>query len=188
MPNIDANPEAFGLTVVGTAYEDGLCYEFDLFIVWRDASGGLRWASDSGCSCPTPFEDITLDDTAQGTVAEAHAALREWAGNTPGKQASATELHRTLAEITDQDTKTGDTKMQRITIRLALELARSLNDADVKDRETNHEYARGQANLIGDLFGLPLGDWNEPIYDTITGVKSVDEFIDDLVDALRERP
>jgi hypothetical protein len=32
----------------------------------------------------------------------------------------------------------------------ALQLARDLNEAD----EPNHEYARGQANLIADMFGL----------------------------------
>lgn len=92
MPNISYSPEAFGLTVVGTAYDDSLSYEFDEFIVWRDTGGSLRWASDSGCSCPEPFGDVTLDDTGHGTVAEAHAALREWADGTPGKQASAADL------------------------------------------------------------------------------------------------
>lgn len=51
------NPEACGLTQIGVADED-LCYEFNTLVVWRDnESGDLYWSSDSGCSCPTPFED-----------------------------------------------------------------------------------------------------------------------------------
>lgn len=37
-------------------------YEFDSVVVWRnDETGELRAAADSGCSCPTPFGDLTLD-------------------------------------------------------------------------------------------------------------------------------
>lgn len=51
------NPEACGLEVVATAeYVSG--YEFDMRVVWRHpASGRYYTARDSGCSCPTPFED-----------------------------------------------------------------------------------------------------------------------------------
>lgn len=33
-------------------------YEFDTILVVRDPDGALWAAHDSGCSCPTPFEDI----------------------------------------------------------------------------------------------------------------------------------
>lgn len=34
-------------------------YSFDLFRVVQDAkSGNLFYATDSGCSCPSPFEDV----------------------------------------------------------------------------------------------------------------------------------
>ena len=37
-------------------------YEFGMLVVWRNKqSGELRAASDSGCSCPIPFEDLEYD-------------------------------------------------------------------------------------------------------------------------------
>jgi hypothetical protein len=83
---------------VGTAYDDDLSYEFDEFIVWRDAAGAFLWASDSGCSCPAPFEDVTLQDLGKGTAAHAHAALDKWAGSDPAKLSSMAELHLAISQ------------------------------------------------------------------------------------------
>jgi hypothetical protein len=53
------NPEKCGLELVLSFDEPGLDYEFNTFLVWRDIeSGNYYCASDSGCSCPTPFEDF----------------------------------------------------------------------------------------------------------------------------------
>ena len=59
MSNIYYNPEAFGLEIVGDIeWSDGR-YQFDLTVVFRDVlSGDLFYAEDSGCSCPSPFEDV----------------------------------------------------------------------------------------------------------------------------------
>ncbi len=51
-------------------------YSFDLLVVWKhEESGKLYWAQDSGCSCPSPFEDYNslesldvLDDLRQVEV------------------------------------------------------------------------------------------------------------------------
>lgn len=41
-------------------------YEFSQVVVWReDATGRLFAAADSGCSCPTPFSDLTVDGMAE---------------------------------------------------------------------------------------------------------------------------
>ena len=38
------------------------CYSFDITRVYKKTSNGrLFWAYDSGCSCPSPFEDLTKD-------------------------------------------------------------------------------------------------------------------------------
>lgn len=52
------NPEAHGLTIL---YEEDLggSWEFDKFVVWADKEGRLWWDTDSGCSCPSPFENVT---------------------------------------------------------------------------------------------------------------------------------
>jgi hypothetical protein len=58
MANIYYSPERHGLTpVVEIEYSDG-CYQFDTRVVWRhDETGTLYTARDSGCSCPSPFEN-----------------------------------------------------------------------------------------------------------------------------------
>ena len=52
-------PEAFGVELVANLRDPEACYGFDDVRVWRVlADGSLRWGQDSGCSCPTPFEDV----------------------------------------------------------------------------------------------------------------------------------
>lgn len=56
--NVYVHPEKYGLEIVACvdAYEPD--YSFDLFLILREkATGKLFVASDSGCSCPMPFED-----------------------------------------------------------------------------------------------------------------------------------
>jgi hypothetical protein len=53
------HPEALGLTVVAELEFSDMNYCYDTRVVWKDESGTLYTARDSGCSCPTPFEDYT---------------------------------------------------------------------------------------------------------------------------------
>lgn len=65
MPNIYYQPEAFGLTTFGQLNDPNSCYSFDDVVVWEMKSPNgdrLCWAADSGCSCPSPFEDINLSN------------------------------------------------------------------------------------------------------------------------------
>jgi hypothetical protein len=57
--NVFYHPEVHGLTVVAELEFSDLDYQFDTRVVWKDESGVLYTARDSGCSCPTPFEDYT---------------------------------------------------------------------------------------------------------------------------------
>lgn len=74
-------PSKHGLEIVGVASDQYASSGFDDFVVWRDLeTGQLFWASDSGCSCPSPFEDYrTRDDLTTGTATEAAAAALAWA-------------------------------------------------------------------------------------------------------------
>jgi hypothetical protein len=57
MENIYYSPEAHGLTLVAEVdFADS--YDFDKTVVWKDVDGQLYWAQDSGCSCPSPFENF----------------------------------------------------------------------------------------------------------------------------------
>lgn len=55
-------PEHFGLQQIAQIdYSDG-SYQFDYRVIWRHTDGRMFTARDSGCSCPSPFEDyISLD-------------------------------------------------------------------------------------------------------------------------------
>lgn len=45
-------------------------YSFDLLRIYvRKHDGMLLWATDSGCSCPSPFEDVRVGDLRESTSA-----------------------------------------------------------------------------------------------------------------------
>jgi hypothetical protein len=70
------DPEKFGLVTVGEVEWGDACYSFDLTVVWRrTADGQLLYASDMGCSCPSPFDSTGVDDLTPVTVAELQAVL-----------------------------------------------------------------------------------------------------------------
>ena len=50
------HPEQLGLEIISFDEPD-LAYEYNTLCFWASADGKIYSASDSGCSCPTPFED-----------------------------------------------------------------------------------------------------------------------------------
>lgn len=65
--NIYTHPEHHGLTPFGEIDWKPHDYGFDITAVWTAKNGTIYWADDTGCSCPTPFEDQTVHDTTYGT-------------------------------------------------------------------------------------------------------------------------
>lgn len=59
MGNIYYDPSDFGLEVVGEIERSDGCYQFDMVVVWKQTRGKYWIGQDSGCSCPSPFEDVT---------------------------------------------------------------------------------------------------------------------------------
>jgi hypothetical protein len=57
MSDVYYNPEAYGLRIVAELDEPNLSYEFCMLVVWMDEHGEAYFAQDSGCSCPSPFEN-----------------------------------------------------------------------------------------------------------------------------------
>ena len=76
--NIYSSPEAYSLTTVVSA-DVGGPYEFDMFVVWKDDQDEYYWSSDSGCSCPVPFEAVKAEDLNRGTVKDALIDFQSWA-------------------------------------------------------------------------------------------------------------
>lgn len=58
-PDAYYQPEELGLTIVAEVEYSDMDYQFDTRVVWRHDDGRLLTARDSGCSCPSPFEDYT---------------------------------------------------------------------------------------------------------------------------------
>jgi hypothetical protein len=69
-------PEKFNLTILGEV-DFGGGYDFDLFVVWHDILGNLYVGGDSGCSCPSPFEDFTIEDLERTSLIKLQALLME---------------------------------------------------------------------------------------------------------------
>lgn len=63
------SPEKFGLRVVGELEDPLSCYDFDTLVVWQHEDGRILWGVDSGCSCPSPFEDYDVSDLYELTTA-----------------------------------------------------------------------------------------------------------------------
>lgn len=70
-------PEDFGLTSIGEVSWDNEFYQFDLTAVWRNnETGVIYYADDSGCSCPSPFEDFhDVSDLTETNISELSAVL-----------------------------------------------------------------------------------------------------------------
>lgn len=78
--NIYYDPEKSGLTTIGEIDWSSGCYEFSLTVVWKRADGAFVYGEDSGCSCPSPFEDTGIDDLTEiGSLKEfqEHCAERQ---------------------------------------------------------------------------------------------------------------
>jgi len=68
------------------SFEQDLGYEFDILCFWATADGKIYTAHDSGCSCPTPFEDYmgyTQKDVLVllervGTIEQATQIFNTW--------------------------------------------------------------------------------------------------------------
>jgi hypothetical protein len=66
--NVYYSPESYGLEVVGDIEWTGESYQFDMTVVWKDKDGKYYVASDSGCSCPSPFEDYNSLESLDGPL------------------------------------------------------------------------------------------------------------------------
>ena len=86
------SPEKFNLEML-VFDEPGMSYEFNTLCFWATEDGKVYSASDSGCSCPTPFERFdseTQDELFQtlervGSVEQAESIFESWNKNYDGK-------------------------------------------------------------------------------------------------------
>lgn len=61
------------LKMIGSAELSAPYYSFDLIGAWVDKSGGIYLSTDSGCSCPMPWENHGTIDDLTGPLTKAQA-------------------------------------------------------------------------------------------------------------------
>lgn len=103
-PDVYGQPEHFGLKILGSIEWAAESYEFNMTVVWQDpVTGQLFYASDSGCSCPSPYENYTSRDALtpldgiQPFIDFTDKALEGLAGDLPqyfGQTAAVENLSR----------------------------------------------------------------------------------------------
>lgn len=97
MTNIYYSPENYDLKVIDELELDEPCWSFDTFVVWRHSDGRLFYGHDSGCSCPSPFEDMTLDDLTEfSNPLDLYSVIRDKAW---GDYLSDDDIHLWIAEL-----------------------------------------------------------------------------------------
>lgn len=76
--NVYYNPEKYGLEIVMNVELSEPDYSFDYLVIWK-GEDGFYLGTDSGCSCPIPFEsyagveDLTGPLTAEQAREEAQS-------------------------------------------------------------------------------------------------------------------
>jgi hypothetical protein len=90
--NVYYHPEKSGLEFFEDFEDPEASYSFDKFTIWeRKTDGALFYGMDSGCSCPSPFENVNkIEDLTQITPNswetfkkdfEAYGANARWEGS-----------------------------------------------------------------------------------------------------------
>lgn len=70
-PDVYNQPEHYGLKTIGDIEWDHESWQFNMTVILRGNDGQWYYAEDSGCSCPSPFENVTsMDDLTKVTVDE----------------------------------------------------------------------------------------------------------------------
>jgi hypothetical protein len=104
------NPEKLDLEM--SSYNDpNLSYEFNTLCFWATKNGQIYSASDSGCSCPTPFENYegyTQKEVLQklervGSLWQAESIFDSWNKDYDGKPfVSISEKQNTMEWVKER--------------------------------------------------------------------------------------
>lgn len=99
--NIYCEPEKFGLAIFEEINDDNASYSFDDFVIFKRLSdGALLWASDSGCSCPSPFESVGVDELTQiNDLAQLERDIDEYRGEASYQCCTAKRKQEVLRKV-----------------------------------------------------------------------------------------
>lgn len=82
------NPSSWNLDMIAEFDKSDGSYQFDLIVIWKTDEGYLLIGTDSGCSCPSPFERVehvselthVNPDNIAGDIRSAVGEWDEWCG------------------------------------------------------------------------------------------------------------
>lgn len=102
-PDVYYNPEKFGLTKIAELDFSSGSYEFNITAVFTQdgVTDRFFWASDSGCSCPSPFENYTsIESLESGDFKRVREYLNgRFDEENYGNYVKITELHPVLEKL-----------------------------------------------------------------------------------------
>jgi hypothetical protein len=82
--DVYSSPGRYGLKIVGSVSFDNEPYQFHVGVVWQQEETGLFFiGTDSGCSCPSPFESVHSLDKLSGPYRKNGAIqiVSEWSAD-----------------------------------------------------------------------------------------------------------
>ena len=72
------------LELIDSLDQPDMSYEFHILAAWRDkTTGEIFWSEDSGCSCPSPFEDCYYRGPEDTNLNRSMSELRDAIDNFP---------------------------------------------------------------------------------------------------------
>jgi len=75
--NPSYRPESWGLKIIGEIELSEPNYSFDTLIIWKRQDGKVFYGQDSGCSCPSPFENFHSFSDMTELTKESLSTLRD---------------------------------------------------------------------------------------------------------------
>lgn len=97
--------EMDGLEFIGEIEWNNYSWEFDLTGVWKTKRGEYWIGDDSGCSCPSPFENFRGIEDLDGPYNKADLRKRlEWkvTNSEYGHGRSEAELRKDISDLLDR--------------------------------------------------------------------------------------
>ena len=68
---------SFEVQVLASLYDPHASYSFDTILVFKH-DGKLHFERDSGCSCPSPFEDVSPESLKPFSFTALQAGVKDW--------------------------------------------------------------------------------------------------------------
>lgn len=97
-------PEKLGCKSI--SFEQGAEYSFDTFLVLVTSEGRVFQCTDSGCSCPTPFEGYSAESVEKCGMEEIHSFSRLTELLNLWQDKPCTEEHRELKDFVSANSRT----------------------------------------------------------------------------------